>query len=124
MILLPEDGKLFYELMWKLQYYVNQKNGFHKNISSFDEYANLPTEKKLKARDAVWEHPDLIDIYVRENPDMLSLAELEIVRKWKGYVKGSFFLLRHLKKGSIANGSCRPSSFQRADHLRWFAAGI
>lgn len=104
MILLPEDGKLFYELMWKLQYYVNQKNGFHKNISSFDEYANLPTEKKLKARDAVWEHPDLIDIYVRENPDMLSLAELEIVRKWKGFVKGSFFLLRHLKKGSIFIG--------------------
>jgi hypothetical protein len=104
MTLLPEDGKLFYELMWKLQYYVNKKKGFHKNISSFDEYANLSTEKKLKARDAVWEHPDLIDVYVRENPEMLSLAELEIVRKWKVFVKGSFFLLRHLKKGSIFIG--------------------
>jgi hypothetical protein len=104
MTLLPEDGKLFFELMWKLQFYVNQKNGFHKNINSRDEYANLPTEKKLKARDTLWEHPELIEAYVQENPDVLPPEELEIVRKWKSFVKGSFFLLRHLKKGSIFIG--------------------
>jgi hypothetical protein len=102
--LLPEDGKLFFELMWKLQYYVNQKNGFHKNITSFDVYANLPTEKKLKARDALWEHPELIEAYAQENPDSLPPEELDIVQKWKGFIKGSFFLLRHLKKGSIFIG--------------------
>jgi hypothetical protein len=90
--------------MWKLQYYVNQKHGFHKNITSRDEYANLSTEKKLKARDALWEHPELIEAYARENPDALPPEELEIVRKWKGFVKGSFFLLRHLKRGSIFIG--------------------
>ena len=104
MTLLPEDGKLFFELMWKLQYYVNQKNGFHKNITSFDEYANLSTKRKLKARDALWKHPELIEAYVQENPDALPPEELEIVRKWKSFVKGSFFLLRHLKKGSIFIG--------------------
>jgi hypothetical protein len=104
MTLLPEDGKLFFELMWKLQYYVNRKSGLHKNITSFDEYANLSTEKKLKARDALWEHPELIEAYVQENPDVLPLEELEIIRKWKSFVKGSFFLLRHLKKGSIFIG--------------------
>jgi len=90
--------------MWKLQYYVNQKNGFHKKITTFDEYANLATEKKLKARNALWEHPELIEAYVQENPDALPPGELEIVQKWKGFVKGSFFLLRHLKKGSIFIG--------------------
>jgi hypothetical protein len=104
MTLLPEDGKLFYKLMWKLQYYVNQKNGFHKNITSFDEYADLPTENKLKARDALWEHPELIESYVQENPDSLPPEELDIIQKWTGFVKGSFFLLRHLKKGSIFIG--------------------
>lgn len=104
MTLLPEDGKLFFELMWKLQYYINQKNGFHKNITSFDEYASLSTEKKLKARDALWEHPEFIDAYVQENPDALPPENLEIIQKWKGFVKGSFFLLRHLKKGSIFIG--------------------
>lgn len=101
MTLDPADGKLFFELMWKLQYYVNQKRGFHTNISSAEEYANLPTEKKLKARDAVWESPDLIEAYVQENPDALPPEQLEIIQKWKGYIKGSFFILRHLQKGSI-----------------------
>ena len=101
MTLPPEDGKLFFELMWKLQYYVNQKMGFHKNIASRDEYAALPAKKKLKARDALWENPELIEAYVQENPDTLPAEELEIVRKWKDFIKGSFFILRHLKKGSI-----------------------
>jgi len=104
MTLVPEDGKLFFELMWKLQHYVNQKRGLHKNISSIDEYANLATEKKLKARDALWEHPELIEAYTQENPDALPPEELEIIRKWRGFVKGTFYIFRHLKKGSIFIG--------------------
>jgi len=46
MTLSPNDGKLFFELMWKLQYYVNQKRGFHKNTSSLEEYTDLPTKRK------------------------------------------------------------------------------
>ena len=104
MTLLPEDGKLFFELMWKLQFYVNQKRGFHKDISSMTEYANLPTEKKLKARAALWETPELIETYLQDNPDALAPDQLQIVQKWRGFIKGSFFILRHLKKGSIFIG--------------------
>lgn len=104
MTLDPTDGKLFFDLMWKLQYYVNQKRGFHKSISSEEEYANLPTEKKLKARDALWENPELIEAYVQDNPDALSSDQLAMVQKWKDFIKGSFFILRHLKKGSIFIG--------------------
>jgi len=101
MTLPPNDGKLFFELMWKLQYYVNDKRGFHKNISSMEEYANLPTKKKMKVRDELWKTPELIDSYTQENPNALPAEELEIVQKWKSFIKGSFFILRHLKKGSI-----------------------
>jgi hypothetical protein len=101
MTLPSEDGKLFFELMWKLQYYVNQKRGFHKNVASREEYANLPAEKKLKARDELWKNTELIEAYVQENPDMLPIEELEIIQKWRGFIKSSFFILRHLKKGSI-----------------------
>jgi hypothetical protein len=99
-----EDGKLFFELMWKLQSYVNQKRGFHKSISSAEEYTHLSTEKKLKARDALWENTELIEAFVQENPDALPPEQLEFIRKWKGFIKGSFFILRHLKKGSIFIG--------------------
>ncbi|MEO8356204.1 MAG: hypothetical protein ABI621_09835 [Chloroflexota bacterium] len=101
MTLSHEDGILFFELMWMLQYFVNQKRGFHKDIDSREAYARLPTEKKLKARDELWKNNGLIEAYAQENPDALSPEELEIVRKWKDPVKGSFFILRHLKKGSI-----------------------
>ena len=104
MTLPPEDGKLFFELMWKLQYYVNQKRGFHQNISSMEAYASLPTEKKLKARNELWKTSELIEAYVQENPDALAAGQLEIVRKWREFIKGSFFILRHLKKGSIFVG--------------------
>lgn len=105
MTLPPVDGKLFFELMWKLQYYVNQQRGFHTNISSLEEYASLPTEKKLKARDELWKDRTLIEAYVRENPDALPAGELQIIHKWKNFIKGSFFILRHLKKGSIFIGN-------------------
>lgn len=96
-----EDGKLFFELMWGLQYYANQQRGINADAHSVQEYANVSTEKKLEARDALWEHPELIDAYVRENPNGLTPEKLAIVEKWKGLVKGTFYILRHLKKGSI-----------------------
>ena len=104
MTLLLEDGKLFFELMWKLQYYINQKRGVHKDVVSIKEYAALPTEKKLKARDELWNNPQLIEAYVQDNPDRLPIEELEIIQKWRGFIKSSFFILRHLKKGSIFIG--------------------
>lgn len=104
MTLAPEDGKLFFELMWNLQYYVNQKRGVHKNIRSREEYIKISTEKKLEARNALWEHPELIESYVRENPDGLERERLAIIEKWTGFVKGTFYIFRHLKKGSIFIG--------------------
>jgi hypothetical protein len=64
MNLSPEDAKLFFELMWGLQHYVNQQRGILKNIPSPVEYAKLPTQKKLKVREALWKSPGLIDNYV------------------------------------------------------------
>ncbi len=101
MTLSPDDAKLFFELMWKLQFYVNRKLGIHKNISLIEEYVALPAEKKLKARDELWKNPKLIESYIQENPDTLPADQLEIIRKWTRFVKGSFFIFRHLKTGSI-----------------------
>lgn len=104
MTLDPDDGRLFFELMWRVQYYTNQKRGVNKNILSVIEYASLPTEKKLKVREALWKNPELIEAYVQENPDALPPEQLDIVRNWNGFIKDSFFILRHLKKGSIFIG--------------------
>jgi hypothetical protein len=104
MTLSPKEGVLFFQLMWKLQSYINQKLGIYKDISSPEEYASLPTKKKLKVRNALWEHPELIEAFANENPNHLDKEDLEIIRKWQNFVKGSFYILRHLKKGSIFIG--------------------
>jgi hypothetical protein len=104
MTLAPEDGILFFELMWNLQYYINQKRGINKNLKSRDDYAKLSTEKKLKVRDTLWEHPELIEEYIRENSDAHAAEELAIIQKWQHFTKGTFYVFRHLKKGSIFIG--------------------
>jgi len=76
----PEDTKLYFDLMWGLQRYVNQQRGIFKDIPSPAEYAKWPAEKKLKVRDALWKSPDLIDAYLEANPEALSSEEVEIVR--------------------------------------------
>ena len=105
MNLSPEDASLFFNLMWGLQRYVNQHHHILKDISSFQEYAKLTTEKKFKVRTALWKSPQLIDAYLEENPEALSPEELDIVRKWKGFIKDRFLILRHLKKYSIFIGN-------------------
>ena len=100
-----EDAKLFFELMWGLQRYANRRYGVLKDIPSPTEYAGLPAKKKLKVREALWKNPGLIDDYVKENPESLSSEHLEIISSWKGFIKGEFFILRHLKKYTIFIGN-------------------
>jgi hypothetical protein len=101
MTLSIEEGRLFIKLMWGLQAYVNRQLALVKKASSAEQYGDLPTEKRLKVRNALWKHPHLIEEYLRENPDSLPAEDLEVVRRWSGFIQGSFFILRHLKKGSV-----------------------
>ena len=105
MNLSSEDAGLFFELMWGLQRYANRKRGILKDFLSPIEYAELTAQKKLKLREVLWKSPDLIDDYLKENPESLSNEHLEIVRSWKRFIKGEFFILRHLKKYSIFIGN-------------------
>lgn len=101
MKLSTEDTSLFYKLMWGLQFYVNRQLQILPGVDSAEAYAALPTADRIQVRDALWKNPDLIDAYVAENPDRLSAEELGIVRKWKGFVSGTFQIFRYLKKHTI-----------------------
>jgi len=104
MTLTPQEGTQFYELMWNLQYFVKQKLDLLNKVASRDEFAKLPTKEKMKVRDSLWEHPELIATYCNENPDHINEDSLEIIRRWQRFLKGSFFIFRHLKKGTIFIG--------------------
>ena len=87
-----EEAQLYFELMWGLHYYVNEQSGILKDIPSVEKYGKLPTKKKLKVREDLWKSPGLIDDYVKKNPESLSHEHLEIVRSWKVFIMGQFFI--------------------------------
>ena len=49
MKLSEQDAKLFFDLMWALQYFVNQKLKILTGVKSLNDYAGCPTEKNLKS---------------------------------------------------------------------------
>jgi hypothetical protein len=96
-----EDSDLIYKLIFSLQIYVNGKLELIEGISTPEQIRDLSNEDKLILRDAVYENINLIDDYVTDNPDQLSTNELDIVTGWKEFVKGEFYIERHLKSYSI-----------------------
>jgi hypothetical protein len=105
MILTEQECKLFYDLTWSLQYFVNQKLNLIPAIKSLDDYIALDREQKLLVRNALYENIGLIDDYINDNPQNFSVEELAQVRGWKQFVKDKFYIERYLKKHSIFIGS-------------------
>jgi hypothetical protein len=101
MKLSTEDANQFFRLMWGLQFFVSQQRRMLPNVTSLEAYTALESGEKIKVRDALWKHPDLIDPYVQENPDRLSTNELSIIRDWKRFISGQFFVFRYLKAHTI-----------------------
>ncbi len=101
MKLSEKDAKLFFGLMWGLQYFVNQQHKIHPNIKSLKGYAQCSTEDKLEVRTALYSDINIIDSFIQENPQKLSIESLDIISKWKHFVKGNFHIERYLKRCAI-----------------------
>ena len=97
-----EEGKLFYKLFSALLGYVNRKLAVvAEQFAESSEYTSLPGETRGKVRNTLYEHRELIDQFVAENPVGLPPAELEIVSSWKHALVGKFYIFRYLKKHTI-----------------------
>jgi hypothetical protein len=107
MKLSDQDVELFYKLMWSLQFFVNQRLGLVK-VKDADAYARLGQQDKVRVRDALWEHEELIDAFIAANPAGLAPDELAIVQSWRRRVTGDFFIERYLKKGAVFIGGPKP----------------
>lgn len=104
MKLSKQDADLFFKLMWSLQNYINLKLEILPDITNVDEYQKLSSAEKLTVREKLYENIELIDSYLEENPQNLPGEELEIIRGWKKFQRGDFFIERLLKKHAIFIG--------------------
>lgn len=104
MKLSTRDADLFFKLMWSLQNYVNLKLGIISDVITVEEYKNLPSSEKLSVRDALYDNIEMVDSYLKENPQELSAEELGIIKSWKKFKRGDYFIERTLKKYAIFIG--------------------
>lgn len=101
MLDLPELER-FFRLHRTLMRFVNQRlQAIPDQPATPEEFSGLPPEKRLKVRDALLQHRDLISTYVAENPDQLPEKDLAIVGSWRHLVAGKFYLFRELKKHTV-----------------------
>lgn len=101
MKLSDKDAKLFFDLMWGLQYFVKQKYKINNSIKNMKEYIECSTEEKLKVRTALYSDIRIIDSFIQENPQKLSGEKLDIISGWKHFIKGNFHIERYLKRCAI-----------------------
>jgi hypothetical protein len=101
MKLIQQDANLFYTLMWSLQFFVNQRLNISPELDTLEEYETCASDVKLKVREALYEHIDLIDAFIHANPDGFSEDMLAIIASWKHFVAGDFYIERYLKKYAV-----------------------
>ena len=101
MKLSEQDAKLFFDLMWALQFFVNQKIKILTNVKSLDDYAECSTEEKFEVRKALYADTKLIASFLQENPQNFSEEKISIVSNWKNFIEGDFHIERFLKKYTV-----------------------
>ncbi len=102
----PADAKLFMSLMVPLQWYVNQQAKILPSLKNIQAYYDTSAEEKIKVRDYLFSHTELIDEFIQNTPkDImpkgLTKEEAAIVSGWKTFIQGDFFIERFLKKQNI-----------------------
>ena len=97
-----EEGELFYDLYAALLSFANRRlEVSSEQFSDSREYMSTPPEARVAIRDALFEHRELIDEFVAENPANLEADQLKIVGTWKHALPGNFYVFRYLKKYTV-----------------------
>jgi hypothetical protein len=101
MNLSESDVKLFYRLYHSLLLYVNNSYKIFEGLHKPAELHKFNLDDLQKLKDKLYGSPDLIDSFVKANPENFLSEELEIVSAWKNFVRGRFHIVRYLKNYTV-----------------------
>jgi hypothetical protein len=98
----PEGARKFISLYIFLMYYAGQERHLLPPDMTLDEFKESELEVKIACRDAIYEPRHLIMRFLDANRELLTHEAQDTLASWaEHYVKGKFYLLRHLKRNSI-----------------------
>lgn len=99
---LPEkDLELFFKLYPALLLYANQQLKVIEGATTPNTFKGLSLEEQVEVRDALFDKPSIINSFAAENPFKFTREELEIVSGWRHHVRGTFYLVRYLKRYAV-----------------------
>lgn len=108
MVLSDSDRVLFYRLYWGLLFFVSRQLKSMPQPATPDDIGHGPPADWVTLRNSLYEHPELFDQYAAANPDRLAPDELAIVQSWRGFIRGTFFILRYLRKYAVFLDTGKP----------------
>lgn len=98
MHLTPTQSKRFYDLFNSFTTHVNEKHKINSKL--FDKRGRRVDKELLKVTTYIWEHHEVIDEFVKENPLRLRRQDLDTIYSWRHAIKGRFLLMEHLPQYS------------------------
>jgi hypothetical protein len=109
MRLSPQDIERFYRMWFALLYYVNSQLHIILDFPDVPGKESVSTEITVQLRDALWDHDDLRERFIADNPAQLSAADLAIVESWQYRVADTFSIVRSLQKYTIFLSHASPA---------------
>ncbi|HUD44551.1 MAG TPA: hypothetical protein VMR41_03355 [Patescibacteria group bacterium] len=79
------------------------------DIKSWKELQDKTTLKqKQKVRDILYNNITIIDAFIQENPQKFTQTELMIIKNWKYFFRGEFYIIQYLKEYAIFLSTQKP----------------
>jgi len=99
-----EEYAKYLEIHLRLIYYVGKKKNLIPGKTSLDMFLNYPVEEKIPSRNAVYDNIHLLDEYIKENSGDLSGDDKDIIRDFKYFKQGNFYVVKLTKKYAMFLG--------------------
>lgn len=102
------DVRHFYRLYNSLLFYINKNFNIIKYLRSPRDLPKSDPREVKKLKDKLYDSPELIDSFIKDNPMNFSARDLETIASWRNFIKGRFLIVRHLKNYTVFLGESEP----------------
>ncbi len=93
-----EEYYKYLEIHPKLIYYVGIKKGLISKSTTLEKFMNYSVEDKYPIRNAMYENIHMLNDYIKEKSEELSKEDKDIIRGFKYFKQGTFYVVKLTKK--------------------------
>ena len=108
MKLLANDSALFFKLYHPLLLFINQHRNIFHDVFTIAGLQKKSSEQLKVLRTILYQQPGLLDAFVLKNSSRFSKEELEIIKGWKKWIVGRFFIFRETNYYTVFLSNVKP----------------